>query len=85
MQELFKCKLTRKGTIAPSDRQAKLRKNQTKPFDTKCMQLVAGCQQASFRRTSFVGRQNCADEKNLSQSINDRTVPLTVTSHFKVL
>ena len=27
VQELFQCKLTRKGTIAPSDRQSKLRKS----------------------------------------------------------
>ncbi len=27
MQELFQCKLTRKGTLAPSDRQSKLRKS----------------------------------------------------------
>ena len=27
VQELFQCKLTRKGTLAPSDRQSKLRKS----------------------------------------------------------
>ena len=34
MQELFQCKLTRKGTIAPSDRQSRLRKSMTNTFDT---------------------------------------------------
>ena len=27
MQDLFQCKLTRKGTLAPSDRQSRLRKS----------------------------------------------------------
>lgn len=34
MQELFQCKLTRKGTIAPSDRQSRLRKSMANTFDT---------------------------------------------------
>ena len=34
VQELFQCKLTRKGTIAPSDRQSRLRKSMTNTFDS---------------------------------------------------
>ena len=33
VQELFQCKLTRKGTIAPSDRQSRLRKSMTNTFE----------------------------------------------------
>lgn len=35
MQELFQCKLTRKGTLAPSDRQCRLRKSETSFKDTR--------------------------------------------------
>ena len=34
VQELFQCKLTRKGTIAPSDRQSRLRKSIENTFDS---------------------------------------------------
>jgi hypothetical protein len=33
VQELFQCKLTRKGTIAPSDRQSRLRKSMINTFN----------------------------------------------------
>lgn len=35
MQELFQCKLTRKGTIAPSDRQSRLRKSMANTFENQ--------------------------------------------------
>lgn len=68
VQELFACKLTRRGTIAPSDRQSKLRKS-LYPITNNVGNKK---QSASVYSNRY--------QPNISQ---DKAFPLTVACHFK--
>ncbi len=94
IQELFQCKLTRQGTIAPSDRQSKIRKSLHYIQNSiKNQKPVVGY------KPSFVKSRQINNNNNNSQSednsiittsssscivTSDKSLPLTVACHFKV-
>lgn len=79
MQELFQCKLTRKGTIAPSDRQSKLRKsmvNTFAEFDNKSSQDTT----ATTTMTQISASQVIGQPESLSSFDNKTKFTVTVSN-----
>lgn len=96
IQELFQCKLTRQGTIAPSDRQSKIRKSLHYIQNSIKNQKPVVSYKPSFVKSRQINNNN--NNNNNSQSednsiittsssscivTSDKSLPLTVACHFK--
>lgn len=64
VQELFQCKLTRKGTIAPSDRQSRLRKSMTNTFDSPSIENISIVNITSKDSTSISSSNSNQQQNN---------------------
>jgi hypothetical protein len=84
VQELFQCKLTRKGTIAPSDRQSRLRKSMVNTFNispnqsTHNMPLIST---SSYEITNSTNAHvNCFETNSFSSKIKYSSTAIAATT-----
>ena len=84
VQELFQCKLTRKGTIAPSDRQSRLRKSMINTFNispnqsTHNMPLISTSSYDISNSTNT--HVNCCETNTFSSKIKYSSTAVATTS-----
>lgn len=82
VQELFQCKLTRKGTIAPSDRQSRVRKSVANTFgdlDKPETQSSSQMSDMTTMTTTTTATNNETTSNKIMENLNLNKVRFTVT------